>query len=77
MTGHLLGGAGGVEAVATLLALNEQFVPPTINVTEQDPEIDLNVVKNAAIAADLTYGMSNSLGFGGHNAVILMKRWED
>lgn len=77
MTGHLLGGAGGVEAVATLLALAEQFVPPTINVTQQDPEIDLNVVKNEAVDTDLTYGMSNSLGFGGHNAVILLKRWED
>lgn len=76
MTGHLLGGAGGVEAVATLLALQEQFVPPTINVSEQDPEIQLNVVKNQAIEGKLTYGMSNSLGFGGHNAVILLKRWE-
>lgn len=76
MTGHLLGGAGGVEAVATLLALQEQFVPPTINVNEQDPEIQLNVVKNQAIEGKLTYGMSNSLGFGGHNAVILLKRWE-
>lgn len=76
MTGHLLGGAGGVEAVATLLALQEQFVPPTINVSEQDPEIQLNVVKNQAIEGKLTYGISNSLGFGGHNAVILLKRWE-
>lgn len=76
MTGHLLGGAGGMEAVATLLALQEQFVPPTINVNEQDPEIQLNVVKNQAIEGKLTYGMSNSLGFGGHNAVILLKRWE-
>ncbi|EOT42893.1 beta-ketoacyl-ACP synthase II [Enterococcus columbae] len=76
MTGHLLGAAGGVEAVATLLALQHQFVPPTINVTQQDPAIELNVVKNQAIEAPLTYAMSNSLGFGGHNAVLLMKRWE-
>ncbi|HJF20115.1 MAG TPA: beta-ketoacyl-[acyl-carrier-protein] synthase II, partial [Enterococcus columbae] len=77
MTGHLLGAAGGVEAVATLLALQHQFVPPTINVTQQDPEIELNVVKNQAIEAPITYAMSNSLGFGGHNAVLLMKRWEE
>jgi 3-oxoacyl-[acyl-carrier-protein] synthase II len=76
MTGHLLGAAGGVEAVATLLALQHQFIPPNINVTEQDPEIDLNVVINESKPAELTYAMSNSLGFGGHNAVILMKRWE-
>ncbi len=76
MTGHLLGAAGGVEAVATLLALEHQFVPPTINVTEKDPEIDINVVINHSVDANLTYAMSNSLGFGGHNAVILMKRWE-
>lgn len=76
MTGHLLGAAGGVEAVATLLALQHQFIPPNINVTEQDPDIDLNVVINESKPAELTYAMSNSLGFGGHNAVILMKRWE-
>ena len=76
MTGHLLGAAGGVEAVATLLALENQFIPPTINVTKQDPEIDLNVVKNEAVAAQFDYAMSDSLGFGGHNGVILLKRWE-
>ena len=77
MTGHLLGAAGGVEAVATLLALQHQFIPPTINVSQQDPEITLNVVKNQAVDASFDYAMSNSLGFGGHNAVILLKRWED
>ena len=56
--------------------MQHQFIPPTINVTEQDPEIDLNVVKNEAVAAKLDYAMSDSLGFGGHNAVILLKRWE-
>ena len=76
MTGHLLGAAGGVEAIASLLALQHQFIPPTINVTEKDPEIDLNLVINDSIETKLTYAMSNSLGFGGHNAVILMKRWE-
>lgn len=77
MTGHLLGAAGGIEAIASLLALQHQFIPPTINVTEQDPEIDLNVVINQGQPAELTYAMSNSLGFGGHNAVILLKRWEE
>ncbi|MFV0558189.1 MAG: beta-ketoacyl-ACP synthase II [Enterococcus sp.] len=75
-TGHLLGAAGGIEAVASLLALQHQFVPATINVAEQDPAIDLNVVKNQSIEAELNYAMSNSLGFGGHNAVICLKRWE-
>lgn len=77
MTGHLLGAAGGIEAIASLLALQHQFVPPTINVTEQDPAIDLNVVKNQSQPAELTYALSNSLGFGGHNAVIALKRWEE
>ncbi|WP_122646859.1 beta-ketoacyl-ACP synthase II [Enterococcus mediterraneensis] len=77
MTGHLLGAAGGIEAIASLLALQHQFVPPTINVREQDPEIDLNVVKNQSQPAELNYALSNSLGFGGHNAVICLKRWGD
>lgn len=76
MTGHLLGAAGGVEAIASILALQHQFVPPTINVTKQDPAIELNVVTNQAKEAELKYAMSNSLGFGGHNAVICLKRWE-
>ncbi|EPH99542.1 MULTISPECIES: beta-ketoacyl-ACP synthase II [unclassified Enterococcus] len=77
MTGHLLGAAGGVEALATLLALEHQFIPPNINVENQDPEIDLNVVANESKSAEITYALSNSLGFGGHNAVLCMKRWED
>lgn len=77
MTGHLLGAAGGVEAVISLLALTNQFIPPTINLTEQDPEIDLNIVKNQAQTAEVNYVLSNSLGFGGHNGVICLKRWED
>lgn len=76
MTGHLLGAAGGIEAIASLLALQHQFIPPTINVQEQDPEIDVNVVKNQSQPADISYALSNSLGFGGHNAVICLKRWE-
>lgn len=77
MMGHLLGAAGGVEAIATLLALQHQFIPPTINITEQDPTIQLNVVKNDSISANFEYALSDSLGFGGHNAVILLKKWEE
>lgn len=77
LTGHLLGGAGGVEAVASLLALQNQFIPPTINVKEVDPEIKANIVINEAKETEVNYAVSNSLGFGGHNAVICLKRWED
>ncbi|MGX7174096.1 beta-ketoacyl-ACP synthase II [Enterococcus ratti] len=77
MTGHLLGAAGGIEALATLMALEHQFIPPTINIQKQDPEIELNVVINERTPAQFTYAMSNSLGFGGHNAVLCMKRWEE
>ncbi|BDP53099.1 3-oxoacyl-[acyl-carrier-protein] synthase 2 [Enterococcus faecium] len=77
MTGHLLGAAGGIEALATLLALEHQFIPPTINVEKQDPEIDLTVVKNESKPASFTYAMSNKANFGGHNAVLCMKRWEE
>ncbi|EOH87743.1 beta-ketoacyl-ACP synthase II [Enterococcus pallens] len=76
LTGHLLGGAGGVEAVATLLAIQEQFIPPTANINEVDPEIKANVVVNEAKETPVNYAVSNSLGFGGHNAVICLKRWE-
>ncbi len=76
LTGHLLGGAGGVEAVATLLALQEQFIPPTANIQEVDPEIEANIVVNEAKETPVNYAVSNSLGFGGHNAVICLKRWE-
>ena len=76
LTGHLLGGAGGVEAVATLLAIQEQFIPPTANINEVDPEIEANIVVNEAKETVVNYAVSNSLGFGGHNAVICLKRWE-
>ena len=77
LTGHLLGGAGGVEAVASLMALQHQFIPPTANIKEVDPEIKANVVVNEAKETTVNYAVSNSLGFGGHNAVICLKRWED
>ena len=77
MTGHMLGAAGGVEAIFTALALKEGFVPATINYQVPDPECDLDVVPNEGREAALRYAMSNSLGFGGHNASILLKRWEE
>lgn len=77
MTGHLLGGAGGVEAVFTALALQEGFVPPTIHYEQPDPECDLYYVPNQGEKRSLRYAMSNSLGFGGHNASILLRRWEE
>ncbi len=74
MTGHLLGAAGGVEAIFTALALKEGILPPTINLTEPDPECDLDYVPGEARQANIEYAMSNSLGFGGHNASILLKK---
>jgi 3-oxoacyl-[acyl-carrier-protein] synthase II len=76
VTGHLLGAAGGVEAVASVLAIYEGFVPPTINYTTPDPECDLNYVPNKGEKQEVVYAMSNSLGFGGHNASLCFKRFE-
>ena len=74
MTGHLLGAAGGVEAIFTALALKEGVLPPTINLTTPDPECDLDYVANTARNQFVEYAMSNSLGFGGHNASIVLKK---
>ena len=74
MTGHMLGAAGGVELIATALAVKHGIVPPTINYKEADPECDLNYVPNKAIKADVTMAASNSLGFGGHNACVVLKK---
>ena len=76
MTGHLLGAAGAVEAVFTALALQEGFVPPTIGYQTPDPACDLDIVPNQGRKADLKIALSNSLGFGGHNAAIVLKKWE-
>ena len=75
MTGHLLGGAGGIESVFTVMALHEQISPPTINIFNQDPECDLDYVPNVARAAQVTYALSNNLGFGGHNASLIFKKF--
>lgn len=77
MTGHMLGAAGGVEAIITALALRDGFVPPTIGYEIPDPELDLDYVPNKGVAADIRVALSNSLGFGGHNATICLKKYED
>ncbi|MBQ3584732.1 MAG: beta-ketoacyl-ACP synthase II, partial [Lachnospiraceae bacterium] len=75
MTGHLLGASGAVEAVITTMAVKEGFVPATINYKEADEECDLDIVANEGRQCDITYAMSNSLGFGGHNASIIIKKY--
>lgn len=74
MTGHMLGAAGAIEAMACLCALNEGVIPPTINLNEQDEDCDLNCVPNTAVQADITLALSNSLGFGGHNACLAFRK---
>jgi 3-oxoacyl-[acyl-carrier-protein] synthase II len=76
MTGHLLGAAGGLEAGIVALALKEQVLPPTINVENQDPECDLDVVPLKARKSKLTYALSNSFGFGGTNGALLFRRFD-
>jgi 3-oxoacyl-[acyl-carrier-protein] synthase II len=78
MTGHLLGGAGGLEAGITVLALRHQVLPPTINLENQDPETDaMDFVPNQARKAEIEYAMSNSFGFGGTNGALLFRRWSE
>ena len=77
MTGHLLGGAGGLEAGITVLALRDQILPPTANLDNPDPECDLDYVPNHARKAELEYAMSNSFGFGGTNGALLFRRWTE
>jgi 3-oxoacyl-[acyl-carrier-protein] synthase II len=76
MTGHLLGGAGGLEAVITVKALETGIVPPTINLEEPDPECDLDYVPNQARRANIKVAMSNAFGFGGTNACLVFRKWE-
>lgn len=76
MTGHLLGAAGAIEAIATALALKEQILPPTINYETPDPECDLDYVPNVARDVNMKAAISNSLGFGGHNATLVLKKYE-
>jgi 3-oxoacyl-[acyl-carrier-protein] synthase II len=76
MTGHMLGAGGGVEAIACVRALQEGMLPPTINYENPDPECDLDYVPNAARQVAIRTAMSNSFGFGGHNATIILRRWD-
>ena len=76
MTGHMLGAAGGVEAIATVLALKNGVIPPTIGYAERDPECDLDYTPNRAVQAAVTLGLSTSLGFGGHNGCLAFRKFE-
>lgn len=75
MTGHLLGGSGGIEGVATVLAIANNRVPPTINLDNPDPECDLDYVANESRAIDINVALSNSFGFGGHNVTLAFKKY--
>jgi 3-oxoacyl-[acyl-carrier-protein] synthase II len=78
MTGHLLGGAGGLEAGVAVLALRDQILPPTVNLESQDPDTgNMDFVPNQARKASLDYALSNSFGFGGTNGAIVFKRWSE
>ncbi len=76
MTGHMLGAAGGVELIASIMAIRDGVIPPTINVDDQDPECDLDVVPNVARELPVKVALSNSFGFGGHNASVLVSKFE-
>ena len=75
MTGHLLGAAGGVELGATVLSIKEGIIPPTINYEFPDPECDLDYVPNKAREKEINIALSNSFGFGGHNATLVLKKY--
>lgn len=77
MTGHLLGGAGGLEAGITIMAMLEQMAPPTMNIVELDPQCRLNYVPNKPLAAKIEYALSNSFGFGGTNGSLVFRRWTE
>jgi 3-oxoacyl-[acyl-carrier-protein] synthase II len=74
MTGHLLGGAGGIESVFTVLAIHQQIAPPTINIFNQDPECDLDYCANTAREMKIEYAAKNNFGFGGTNGTLIFKR---
>jgi 3-oxoacyl-[acyl-carrier-protein] synthase II len=75
MTGHMLGAAGGIEAIFSVLALKDQVAPPTINLENPDPECDLDYIPHTAREMAMTHVMSNSFGFGGTNGTVIFKRF--
>ena len=77
MTGHLLGAAGALESIASILAMQNSIVPPTINLDNPDPECDLNYTPKVAVEREIKYAISNTFGFGGHNSTLLFKKFED
>ena len=77
MTGHMFGAAGAAEAIATILALKDGIIPPTINLDCPDPECDLDYTPNVALKSDITLGISDALGFGGHNACVAFRKYQD
>ena len=77
MIGHLLGAAGAIEAIICILAINQGMIPPTVNLTHPDPECDLDYVPNKARPAEVTTAISNSFGFGGHNSVIVLRKYSE
>jgi 3-oxoacyl-[acyl-carrier-protein] synthase II len=77
MTGHLMGAGGSVEAVFTIMALRHNFVPPTINLDNQDPQCDLNYTPHVGVPREINIAMSNSFGFGGHNAVLVLSKYSE
>ncbi|MCH4888340.1 beta-ketoacyl-ACP synthase II [Acidaminobacter sp. JC074] len=77
MTGHLLGASGAIEAIASVMAVHDDFVPPTINLHNQDPELDLNYTPNTGVEKVVNYALSNSLGFGGHNGTLIVRKFEE
>jgi 3-oxoacyl-[acyl-carrier-protein] synthase II len=77
MVGHLLGAAGSIEAIIAVLAIKHQAVPPTINLEHPDPQCDLDYVPRQSRRVKVKTAMSNSFGFGGHNSVLIFRRYED
>src|SRR5258707_550017 len=77
VTGHLLGGAGSVEAVFSVMSIQDQFIPPTINMNNPDPDCDLNYTPNKGASHQITNVMSNSFGFGGHNRVLVFGKYKE
>ena len=76
MTGHLLGASGSIESIASILSIKQNFIPPTINYSESDPDCDLNYTPNSMKKTEVNYAISNSFGFGGHNAVLIFKEYK-